>query len=150
MEIFNVEISLKWIAILCVIGVLIGGVTAAAIVAIWSPKSSSLTPLVAWSGTLSAPTWTGVTAPNYHAGDTITLSTTLSSAPSLPQNIQFYYTYLSTATSTTPIGSDPATQLFAIGASVASSGVTATKSFVIPSGAGGIPIYFFAADLSPL
>jgi hypothetical protein len=125
-----------------IVGLLAGVAVAYAVNAVWSPLSQPLTPQAILPNQLSAPVWTGTT----NVGSSIQLSTTLSPTPTNPQTVAFYYTYLSTASSSTPIGTDPATDLVAVGSPVQSVGNTATTQFTISTQQ---TYYFIAEDSAP-
>ena len=115
MEILNKKISLTMIFAFVAIAIIVGSCTALAVVSpIWSNVTPYTATVQSWTGTvaLTLPSATGTT------GQPITLKATLNPLPTQYQSQQivtFYFSNLSTTSSTTQITNNPVTGLALVG-----------------------------------
>jgi hypothetical protein len=145
------NMSIKTLTVLCILGLFAGAGIALAVTSIWSPASgptTSTTPLTL-SSSLSAVTWIDETQPTLahnpiaiHTGDTLELSTVITPTTTNPQTVTFYFTKVVNPTLSTPIGTNPLTQLVIAGTGSGTS--TATYDWIVPSDG----TYYFIAEIA--
>jgi hypothetical protein len=97
---------------------------------------------------LSAVSWTDVTSgvgsnpTSINTGDSLTLAATISPTTTHTQTVTFYYTNVVDPSSSTPIGSDSATDLVIVGTGTGTT--SASCSWIVPA-AG---TYYFIAEIA--
>ena len=146
-----IKITTKMLVALCAIGLLMGLAIGQLGTVIWSPSSgptTATTPVV-YPVSLSAVNWADTTHPsatpnpvNIYTGDSLTLSTTITPTTTHIQTVTFYYTNVVHPTLSTPIGTDPLTQLVFAGNGTGTS--TASCNWVVPADG----TYYFIAKLT--